>query len=57
MTETIVNIEVAEEEAVKSNPFATVWLVVLGVLLGVTLFFSAVLMAWPIVARFAATLR
>ena len=56
MTDTIMNAEIAEE-TVKSNPFATAWLVFLGVVLGVTLFCSVILMAWPIVAQFAATLR
>ena len=34
-----------------SNPFANAWLVVLAVLLGGTLFCTAVLVAWPILAK------
>jgi hypothetical protein len=40
-----------------SNPFATAWLCVLGLILGSTLLCSAVLMAWPIVAQYAANLH
>jgi len=46
------NIETAEREA--SNPLATVWLCILGLLLGATLICTVVLMAWPIVAQYAA---
>ncbi len=45
------------EATEKSNPFATAWLVILGLILGATLFCSAVLMAWPIVAQYAAKLH
>lgn len=47
----------SSDVAEKSNPFATAWLCVLGLVLGVTLFCTAVLMAWPIVAQYAAKLH
>ena len=50
------NIEMAEATE-KSNPFATAWLCVLGLVLGATLLCTVVLMAWPIVAQYAATLH
>lgn len=38
----------------KSNPFANVWLFVLAVLLIGTLLCTAVLVAWPIIAKMVA---
>ena len=43
--------------AEKSNPFATAWLVALSLVLGATLLCTAVLMAWPVVAQYAASLH
>lgn len=52
----VMNVEMAEATEV-SNPFATAWLCVLGLILGSTLICSVVLMAWPIVAQYAANLH
>jgi len=41
----------------KTNPLATMWLVTLGMLLGATLICTVVLMAWPIVAQYAAKMH
>ena len=46
-----------EEVKEKSNPLATLWLATLGLLLGATLVCTVVLMAWPIVAQYAAKLH
>ncbi len=46
-----------DEAAEKSNPFATAWLCILGLVLGATLLCTAVLMAWPIVAQYASRLH
>lgn len=54
--EEVGTIEMAEATE-RSNPFATAWMVVLGLVLGATLLCSAVLMAWPIVAQYAAKLH
>lgn len=51
------NAEMAETTTKTGNPFATVWLAILGLVLGATLLCSAVLMAWPIVAQYAAKLH
>ena len=40
--------------AESSNPLANVWLFVLAVLLGGTLLCTAVLVAWPIIAKLVA---
>ncbi len=45
------------EVAEKSNPLANLWLGVLGLVLGATLLCSAVLMAWPILAQYAAKMH
>lgn len=45
------------EATEESTFFATSWLLILGLVLGATLLCSAVLMAWPIVAQFAAKLQ
>ncbi len=45
------------EATEKSNPFATAWLCVLALVLVATLLCTVVLMAWPIVAQYAATLH
>lgn len=37
-----------------TNPLANMWLVVLATLLGGTLFCTAILVAWPIVAKMVA---
>jgi len=49
---TLEHSEVAEEQAVQtaSNPLANLWLGVLAVCLVGTLFCTAVLVAWPIIA-------
>jgi hypothetical protein len=39
---------------VASNPLANIWLVFLALILVSTLFCTAVLMAWPIIAQMAA---
>ena len=52
----VMNLEEVEATE-KSNPFATAWLCVLGLVLGATLLCTAVLMAWPIVAQYAARLH
>jgi len=44
----------AEKVTEKSNPFANVWLFVLGTLLVGTLLCTAVLVAWPIIANLMA---
>jgi len=44
----------ADNAAEKSNPLANVWLFVLGTLLVGTLFCTAVLVAWPIIANMVA---
>ena len=41
----------------ESTFFATSWLLILGLVLSATLLCSAVLMAWPVVAQFAAKLQ
>ena len=41
----------ADQTVAKSNPLANVWLFVLGTLLVGTLFCTAVLVAWPIIAN------
>jgi len=45
------------ETTEKSELFANSWLLILGLVLGATLFCSAVLIAWPIVAQFASKLN
>ena len=52
----VMNAELAKDTE-KSNPFATAWLCVLGLVLGATLLCTVVLMAWPIVAQYAAKLH
>lgn len=52
----VTSVEMAEVTE-RSNPFATAWLTILGLVLGATLLCSAVLMAWPIVAQYAAKLH
>lgn len=52
-----VMVEEMSEVRTQSNPLAAVWLAVLALVLGATLICSAVLLAWPIVARYAAQLH
>ena len=49
-----VEIEDTIASQVASNPLANIWLGFLAVCLGGTLFCTAVLMAWPIIAQLAA---
>lgn len=49
---TIDQVQIKEEAT--SNPLANLWLGFLAVCLGATLFCTAVLLAWPIVAQMAA---
>ena len=45
-------VQITESAAAESsNPLANLWLVVLAVLLGGTLLCTAVLVAWPILAK------
>ena len=46
---TIDNAQIQEQAA--SNPLANIWLGILAVCLGGTLFCTAVLVAWPIIAH------
>jgi len=52
----VMSVETAEVSE-RSNPLANLWLGVLGLVLGTTLLCSAVLMAWPIIAQYAAKLH
>lgn len=54
--EEVMSVEMADVTE-KSNPFATIWLSILALVLGSTLLCTAVLMAWPIVAQYAAKLN
>lgn len=49
---TIDQVEINEQAT--TNPLANLWLGFLAVCLGATLFCTAVLLAWPIVAQMAA---
>ncbi len=49
-----VQIEDQIDSQVASNPLANLWLGSLAVILVATLFCTAVLMAWPIIAQMAA---
>jgi len=53
---TIENTEIIEQQAeqVATNPLANLWLGILTVCLGGTLLCTAVLVAWPIIAKFTA---
>jgi|GEM_PF-616278 len=44
----------ADEAKEKANPFANIWLFVLGTLLVGTLLCTAILVAWPIIANMVA---
>ena len=48
--------KIAEQQAeqTKTNPLANIWLGVLAVCLGGTLLCTAVLVAWPIIAKITA---
>ncbi len=60
MEATVKTAQILEQEQIdlsvaeSSNPLANVWLLILATLLGGTLFCTAVLVAWPIIAKLVA---